>query len=153
MELEEVSLNYFMNEAIKQAKRAFKKDEVPVGAVIVKNNKIIAKAYNLKETKKSAIYHAEIIALKKASRKLKNWNLTGCSIIITKEPCLMCYGAIMSARLDNIYFGAYDKKYGMEVSKYNELNEKGFNHKAFIKGGIKEQECSKILSDFFKVKR
>lgn len=143
----------FMEEAILMAKKALKKDEVPVGAIIVKNNKIIAKAYNLKETKKCAVYHAEIIAIKIASKKIKNWNLSGCSIYITKEPCLMCYGAILSSRIDKIYFGAYDKKYGLEVQKYKELNEKGFNHKAEIQGGILEEECSSLLTNFFKVKR
>lgn len=143
----------YMRQALREAKKAIKKDEVPVGAIIVKNDKIIAKAYNLKETKKSATFHAEIIAINKASKKLKNWNLSGCSIFITKQPCLMCYGAILSSRIDNIYFGAYDKKYGMQVEKYFELNEKGFNHKASIQGGILEKECSEILTNFFKVKR
>ena len=111
----------FMEIALKQALKARNKDEVPVGAVIVKDNKIIAKSFNKKESKKCAIYHAEILAIQKASKKLKNWNLSGCSIFITKEPCLMCYGAILSSRIGNIYFGAFDKKYGMQVEKYNEL--------------------------------
>ena len=143
----------FMEIALLEAKKAYKKDEVPVGAVIVKDGKIIAKAGNRKETKKSSIFHAEIIAINKASKKLKNWNLSGCEIYITLEPCLMCYGAILSSRIDKIYFGAYDKKYGLEVEKYKELNEKGFNHKAEVVGGILEKECSEILTKFFKVKR
>jgi len=150
---EEEKLEYYMKIALLQAKIGFKLDEVPVGAVIVKENKIIAKAYNLKESKKSAVYHAEILAINKASKKLKSWNLTGCSIFITMQPCLMCYGAILSSRISSIYFGAYDKKYGLEVEKYNELNTKGFNHKANIIGGVLEEECSQILTDFFKVKR
>lgn len=143
----------FMKAALLEANKAKQKNEVPVGAVIVKGNKIIAKSYNKKEGKRCAIYHAEILAIKKASRKLKSWNLSGCSIFITKEPCLMCYGAILSSRIDNIYFGAYDKKYGLQVEKYNELNEKGFNHKAEVVGGILEEECASILTNFFKVKR
>jgi len=143
----------FMNLAIKEAKKANKKNEVPVGAIIVKDNKIISKAYNLKETKKCAVFHAEILAIKKASKKLKSWNLSGCSIFVTKEPCLMCYGAILSSRMDNIYFGAYDKKYGLEVEKYKELNEKGFNHKANVIGGVLEEKCGSLLTNFFKVKR
>ena len=143
----------FMFLALKEALKAKKQDEVPVGAIIVYEGKIIAKAFNKKEKKKSSIFHAEILAILKANKKLKRWNLKGCSIYITKEPCLMCYGAILSSRIDNIYFGAYDKKYGMEVEKYLELNEKGFNHKANIQGGILEKECSHILTEFFKVKR
>ena len=146
-------IKYFMTKALEQAYKANNKGEVPVGAVIVKDNKIISKAFNLKEVKKCAIYHAEIIAIKKASKKLKRWNLNDCSIFITLQPCLMCYGAILSSRISNIYFGAYDKKYGLEVNKYNELNSKGFNHTAKVVGGILEEECSKILTDFFKVKR
>lgn len=144
--------NEFMRQALKEAQKAYNKNEVPVGAVIVSDGKILAKAFNKKESKHSATCHAEIIAINKASKKLKNWNLSGTEIYITKEPCLMCYGAIMSARIDKIYFGAYDKKYGMEVEKYLELNEKGFNHKAEILGGIMEEECSSILTKFFKVK-
>lgn len=145
--------NKFMEAALCEAKKARKIDDVPVGAVIVKDGKIIAKAYNKKEKKKCAIYHAEIIAIQKASKKLKNWNLSGCEIYVTKEPCLMCYGAIMSARIDRIFFGAYDKKYGLEVSQYLKLNEKGFNHKAEVIGGVMQKECSEILTNFFKVKR
>lgn len=143
----------FMKLALIEAQKSYKKDEVPVGSVIVKDGKVIAKAGNRKESKKSSIYHAEIIAINKASKKLKAWNLSGCEIYITLEPCLMCYGAILSSRIDKIYFGAYDKKYGMEVEIYKELNKKGFNHKAEIKGGILEKECSEILTKFFKNKR
>jgi len=143
----------FMLLALLEAKKSMKKNEVPVGAVIVKDGKVLSRAGNLKERKKCAIFHAEINAINKASKKLKTWNLQGCSIFVTKEPCLMCYGAILSSRIDKIYFGAYDKKYGMQVEKYLELNEKGFNHKAEVCGGILEKECGEILTKFFKVKR
>lgn len=144
---------YFMRLALREAEKGFKKDEVPVGAVLVKDGKVLSKSFNKKETKQMATRHAEIIAIEKASKKLKNWNLTGCEIYITKEPCLMCYGAILSSRIKKICFGAFDKKYGLEVSKYKEVNEKGFNHSCEVKGGILEKECSAILSKFFKVKR
>ncbi len=143
----------YMKEAYNLALKAQKKDEVPVGAVIVKDNKIISKAYNKKERKACSVYHAEILAIMKASKKLKRWNLSGYSIFVTKQPCLMCYGAILSSRIDNIYFGAFDKKYGLEVEKYNELNEKGFNHKANVEGGILEEKCKNLLTNFFKNKR
>jgi len=143
----------FMMLALLEAKKALKKDEVPVGAVVVKDGKVISKAGNRKEAKKSSIFHAEIIAINKASKKLKNWNLSGCEIYVTLEPCLMCYGAILSSRISKIYFGAFDKKYGLQVEKYKELNEKGFNHKAEVQGGILEKDCSEILTNFFKVKR
>lgn len=143
----------FMEEALKQAQKAKREDEVPVGAVIVKNGKIISKSRNKKEKKRCAIFHAEIIAVQKASKKIKSWNLSGCEIYVTKQPCLMCYGAILSARIDKIYFGAYDKKYGIEVEQYKILNEKGFNQKAEVVGGILENECGDILTNFFKVKR
>ena len=143
----------FMDVCLNLAKKAYKQDEVPVGAIIVKDNKIIAKAFNRKEKKHCAVYHAEIIAIKKASKKLKTWNLSGLSIFVTKQPCLMCYGAILSSRIDAIYFGAFDKKYGMQVENYEKLNEKGFNSKCYVEGGIKEKECSLLLTNFFKDKR
>lgn len=143
----------FMKKAIAEAEKAYAKGETPVGAVIVKDGKIIAKAKNEKEKRHSAVFHAEILALKKAGKKLRSWNLSGCTIFVTKQPCLMCYGAILSSRIDNIYFGAFDKKYGMQVEKYEELNEKGFNHSCKVLGGILENECAKILTNFFKDKR
>ena len=143
----------FMKLALKEAFKASMKDEVPVGAVIVKGEKIIGKAFNKKERKKCALLHAEMIAIYKASKKLKSWNLSGCKIYVTLQPCLMCYGAILSSRIDEIYFGAYDKKYGLEVEKYEELNTKGFNHKAKVTGGILEEECGAILTNYFRKKR
>lgn len=144
---------FYMNLALKEAVKAFKKNEVPVGAVVVLDGKVIAKAYNKKEKKKSAVFHAEILALIKAGRKLKAWNLSGVKVYVTKQPCLMCYGAMLSSRVAEICFGAYDKKYGLEVEKYEELNTKGFNHRAKVTGGILEQRCAELLTKFFKVKR
>ena len=143
----------FMNVALNCAKKAKQKNEVPVGAVVVFDGKIIAKAYNQKQKKHSAVFHAEMMALIKAGKKLKSWNLSGCEIYVTKQPCLMCYGALLSSRINKIYFGAFDKKYGLEVDTYKELNTKGFNHTCVVEGGVLEKECSSILTNFFKDKR
>ncbi len=135
-----------MKQALIEAKKAYKKGDIPVGAVIVKNGKILAKAYNKKNKKKCATYHAEVLAIQKACKKIKDYRLIDCDIYVTKEPCLMCMGAIMSARLNAVYFGAFDKKYGV-VNKIDVFN---FNHNCIIEGGICEQECSDLLSQFFK---
>ena len=135
-----------MKQALKEAEKAYKKLEVPVGAVIVKDGKIIAKARNKKEKGKCALYHAEILAILKASRKIKNFRLDDCDIYVTKEPCIMCLGAIMSARIKNLYFGTFDKKYGV----INKIDELKFNHKCNIEGGILERESSEVLTKFFK---
>lgn len=134
----------YMKLALDEAKKCG--IDVPCGAVIVKDGKVIAKARNKKEKGKCSLYHAEILAILKASRKIKNFRLDDCDIYVTKEPCIMCLGAIMSARIKNLYFGAFDKKYGV-VDKINELN---FNHKCNIEGGILEQESSEVLTRFFK---
>lgn len=140
----------FMKEALRQAKKAVSIEETPVGAVIVHKGKIIARAYNKRETKKNCLCHAEIIAINKASKKLGGWRLPECDLYVTLEPCAMCSGAIISARIDNVYFGAYDKKSGCYKSVIN-LFEKGlFNYDVHISGGHMEQECSDILKDFFK---
>lgn len=136
----------FMHEAIKEAKKSLKNEDVPIGAVITHNGKIIARAYNKKEWKKCATYHAEILAIEKACLKVRNFRLNECSIYVTKEPCLMCLGAILSARIKNIYFGTYDKKYG---TGYLAQDNK-FNHKSEIVGGICQIECEELLSEFFK---
>ncbi len=136
----------FMRYAFKEAQKAYKNNEIPVGAVIVKDGKIIAKAFNKKNKKKCALYHAELIVIKKACKKIKDYRLENCDIYITKEPCLMCMGAIMSSRINAVYFGAYDKKYGV-VDKIDVFY---FNHNCIIKGGIMENECSNLITNFFK---
>ena len=136
----------FMKEAIKQAKKCLVHEDVPIGAIITYKNKVIAKAYNKKEWMNCATYHAEILAIQKACLKIKNFRLCDCNIYVTKEPCLMCLGAILSARIKSVYFGAYDKKYGTEKLAQN-IN---FNHKSEIVGGICENECEELLSSFFK---
>ena len=142
-----------MKAAIKQAiLGATKYDEVPIGAVIVKDGVIIARAHNMKEEKKCANYHAEIVAIEKACKKIGDWRLIGCDMYVTLEPCPMCVGALINARIDNIYFGAFDEKAGSLVSRC-ELMEKKYNHYAHYEGGIMQEECAKLLSDYFKAKR
>ena len=137
----------YMSIAINEAKKA--KNEVPVGAVIVKDNNIISVASNQKESKKNATLHAEMIAIEKASKKLNSWRLEGCDIYVTLEPCPMCSGAIIQSRIKNLYFGACDPKGGASGSVLN-LFDYSFNHKVNITGGVMEDECSRIIKDFFK---
>lgn len=140
----------FMKEALKEAKKAFDKEEVPVGAVIVKDGKIIARAHNLKETKKDTTNHAEIIAIQKASKKLEAWRLEDCEMYITLEPCAMCAGALIQSRIKKIYIGTMDYKTGACGSILNLLEDYKFNHTVEIETGILQEECEKILKDFFK---
>lgn len=140
----------FMQEAIKEAKKAYKKLEVPVGAVIVKNGEIIAKAHNLKETKYDTTKHAEILAIQKASKKLKSWRLLDCEMYITLEPCTMCAGAIINSRIKKIYIGTMDEKTGAVGSKLNLFEDYTFNHKVEVETNVLKEECEKILKDFFK---
>jgi tRNA(adenine34) deaminase len=142
-----------MKEAYKEAQKAFLEDEVPVGCVIVKDEKIIAKAHNRKERKNCAVFHAEIECINKTTRKLNNWNLKGCDIYVTLEPCMMCTGAIVNSRIDRIFFGCKDPKGGALVSNIKFKRIKNLNHYPEIKGGIDEKECSDILKDFFRNKR
>lgn len=139
----------FMLVALKLAQKAYKKGEVPIGAVIVKEGKIIAKAYNNREKTQNAINHAEIIAINKACKKLKSWRLDGCELYCTLEPCFMCSGAILNARIKTLYFGAYEQKSGSASSKFNLFEDTGHNHKCEVIGGIMEQECKKLMQDFF----
>lgn len=143
----------FMKEAIKEAKKALLIDEVPIGCVIVKDNKIIARGHNVRESKNSPIGHAEIEAINKASKKLKSWRLEGCDIYITLEPCIMCSGAIIQSRIENIYFGANDLKGGALISSINVLDAKNINHHPKVHEGILKEECSSLISDYFKNKR
>ena len=140
----------FMKEALKEAKKAYDKLEVPVGAVIVKNGKIIARAHNLKEIKKDTTKHAEILAIQKASRKLESWRLLDCEMYVTLEPCSMCAGAIINARIKKLYIGALDEKTGAVGSVFNLFEDYKFNHNVEVEQGIMQDECEKILKDFFK---
>lgn len=140
---------YFMNLALKEAYKALSKEEIPIGAVIVKDGKIIARGHNLRETKTNSLMHAEIVCIDKACKKLKNFRLIDCDLYVTLEPCLMCAGAIQQARLRKVYFGASDEKYGAVKSKVNAF-ELPSNHKVEFEDGILEKECSQIITSFFK---
>ena len=140
----------FMREALKEAKKAYDKLEVPVGCVIVKDGKVIARGYNIKETKKDTTKHAEIIAIQKASKKLDSWRLLDCEMYVTLEPCSMCAGAIINARIKKLYIGTLDEKTGAGGSVLNLFTDYPFNHKVEVKAGILKTDCEKILKDFFK---
>ena len=142
-----------MKQAYREALKAFEEDEVPVGCVIVKDNKTIARAHNRKERRRCAIFHAEIECINKAAKKLNNWNLKGCELYVTLEPCMMCTGAIVNSRIDKICFGCKDPKGGALVSNIKFKKIKNLNHYPDIEEGIMEKECSDILKEFFRNKR
>lgn len=142
-----------MKEALKEAKKAYDKLEVPVGAVIVKDGKIIARAHNLKETKYDTTKHAEILAIQKASKKLNSWRLIDCEMYVTLEPCSMCAGAIINSRIKKVYIGAMDEKTGAVGSVLNLFEDFTFNHKVEVEKGIMQKECETMLKDFFKMLR
>lgn len=139
----------FMKEALKQAKKAYEKLEVPVGAVIVKDGQIIAKAYNQKEAKFDTTKHAEILAIQKASKKLNSWRLIDCEMYVTLEPCPMCAGAIIQSRIKKVYYGVKDEKTGAVGSKLNLFKDYKFNHNVDFEDGLLKEECRKLLQDFF----
>ena len=143
----------FMKEALKEAKKAYGKLEVPVGAIIVKEGKIISRAYNLKETKFDTTKHAEILAIQKASKKLKSWRLLDCEMYVTLEPCSMCAGAIINSRIKKIYIGTLDEKTGAAGSVFNLFEDYTFNHKVEVEKGIMKEECENLLKSFFKMLR
>ena len=143
----------FMREALKQAKRAYEKGEIPVGAVIVKDNEIIASSFNKKEKKKDPTAHAEMLVIKEACRNLNTPYLYGCTLYVTYEPCIMCTGAILNSRLDKIVFGTYDHKYISLETIIVQLNKKNANHIPLIQGGILEEKCTHLLQEYFQKKR
>ena len=143
----------FMKEALKEAKKAYDKLEVPVGAVIVKDGKIIARAHNLKETRLDTTKHAEMLAIQKASKKLKSWRLLDCEMYVTLEPCSMCAGAIINSRIKKIYIGTSDEKTGAVGSVFNLFEDYTFNHKVEVEKGIMKEECENLLKSFFKMLR
>ncbi len=140
----------FMREALKEAKKAYKKLEIPVGAVIVKNGEIIARAHNKKESKKDTTKHAEILAIQEASKKLDNWRLMDCEMYVTLEPCPMCAGAIIQSRIKKVYIGTMDEKTGACGSVLNLLKDYKFNHEVEVETGIMQNECEELLKQFFK---
>lgn len=143
----------WMKQAYREAERAYEEGEIPVGCVIVFQNSIIAKAHNQVEMLKDPTAHAELIAITSAAEYLQSKQLLGCSMYVTLEPCAMCAGAIVLAKVDNIYFGAYDVKSGACGSVINVAENKALNHKCNVYGGVMDNECKEILRSFFEVKR
>lgn len=140
---------FFMRAAIEQAMKAYDIGEVPVGAVVVKDNEIVGTGYNRRETGKNALYHAELAAINEACEKLHGWRLWQCDLYVTLEPCPMCTGAIINARIPRVVFGAYDYKAG-SCASVTDLFKFPYNHKAEVTGGVLEEECGELLSRFFK---
>ncbi|MDO4169672.1 MAG: tRNA adenosine(34) deaminase TadA [Lachnospiraceae bacterium] len=140
----------FMKEAIKQAKKAYAIGDVPIGCVIVYEDKIIARGYNKRNKNKTTLAHAELLAIAKATKKLGDWRLEGCTMYVTLEPCQMCAGAIVQARMDRVVIGSMNAKAGCAGSVINLLQMKQFNHQVELEKGILEEECSTMLSSFFK---
>lgn len=143
----------YMEQALIEARKAYEKEEIPVGAIIVRDNKIIARAHNIKEEKNDTTKHAEIIAIQKASKKLGSWRLNDCEMYVTLEPCAMCAGTLIQSRIKKVYIGTMDLKTGACGSVLNLLEDYTFNHKVEIEKGIMQQECETILKDFFKMLR
>ena len=139
----------YMKLALRYATEAYKKNEVPVGAVIVKDGNVISYAFNKKECNQSVLEHAELIAIRKAEKKLNNWRLNGCDIYVTLDPCPMCAGAIINARINKVIYGAKDSEMGA-VSSVISMFDLDFCHRPKVVSGVLEEECSKILKDFFK---
>jgi tRNA(adenine34) deaminase len=143
---------YFMNEAIRLARLAEEIDEVPVGALIVRDGEIIARAYNTRETSKCATHHAEVLAIEEACRVLGGWRLPRVTLYVTMEPCAMCAGAIINARIPRVVYGAPDFRFGAFGSKIN-LAEAELNHKPVVEGGVLADEAAEMLSSYFRKKR
>ena len=140
----------YMRQAMKQAIKAYELEEVPIGCIIVYEGKIIARAYNRRNTDKNALAHAEIEAIRKASKKMGDWRLEGCSMYVTLEPCQMCAGAIVQSRMTNVVIGSMNKKAGCAGSVLNILEMPEFNHQVRVTRGVLENECGSMLSDFFR---
>ncbi|TYQ14926.1 UNVERIFIED_CONTAM: tRNA(adenine34) deaminase [Acetivibrio alkalicellulosi] len=147
---EKSTQHWFMTEALREAKKAYKKDECPIGAVIVKDGEIISRGHNEKELKNDPTNHAEIVAIKKACKKLGTWRLNECDMYVTLEPCAMCAGAIIQARVGRLFIGTFDPKAGAVGSVIDLLSVDSFNHRVEVTYGILKEECSTILKDFFK---
>ena len=145
--------HYFMGEALRQASRAYEAEEVPVGAVVVREGRVIARGFNQVELLKDATAHAEMLALTAAEEAVGDWRLTDCTLYVTKEPCPMCAGAIVHVRLARVVFGANDAKAGAAGTALNLLQFPTFNHRCAITGGVREPECRSLLQTFFAQQR
>ncbi len=144
---------YFMRLALKEASLAFREGEVPVGAVLVKNGNVIADAHNCRETSKDPTGHAEILVLRSGTKENSSWRLTNATLYVTKEPCIMCTGAMVNARLGRLVYGCRDEKGGAVDSLYKLLSDERLNHRVEVVSGVLEDECSKILKRFFQERR
>lgn len=149
--MENTNYNKFMTLALREAEKAKLIDEVPVGAIIVMDGKVVAKAHNTKNKNKNALHHAEMLAIEKAQKKLGDWHLYDCTLFVTLEPCPMCAGAIINARIGTVVFGAHDPKAGCFGSVFDFKDK--FNHTPNIVSGIMKEECGNILTNYFKEKR
>ena len=144
---------YFMSLALKEAKKAFEKGEVPIGAVVVQGGKIIARAHNLREKKRIATAHAEILSIEKACKKLGSWRLDDCEMYVTLEPCPMCAGAALNARIKKVYFGASDHKGGAAESNFSVLSSGVLNWTTEYEGGVLKEDCERLVKEFFAMRR
>jgi tRNA(adenine34) deaminase len=144
---------YFMRRSLQLAQLAAQQDEVPVGAIVVHANKVIASAYNQREQLADPTAHAEMIAITQAASHLDSWRLVDCTLFVTLEPCPMCAGAILQSRIPRVVFGALDPKAGAVTSLYQLLNDPRLNHRCEVVGGVLALECGKVLTDFFELKR
>ena len=143
----------YMKEALRQAKKALALEEVPIGCVIVREEKIIARGYNRRNTDKNTLSHAELNAIKKASKAVGDWRLEGCTMYVTLEPCQMCAGALVQSRIDRVVIGCMNPKAGCAGSVLNLLEMEAFNHQVEVTRGVLQQECSGMISDFFRTLR
>jgi tRNA(adenine34) deaminase len=150
MAIEEFTDEYYMREAIKEAKKAEDLREVPIGAILVIDGKIISRAHNLRESKQSAVAHAELLAIEQACKETSSWRLENAHLYVTLEPCAMCSGAIILSRVSRVVFGASDPKGGCAGTFMNLLQDERFNHQSEVKSGVLEAECGQLLSDFFR---
>jgi tRNA(adenine34) deaminase len=150
MTIEEFTDEYYMREAIKEAKKAEDLREVPIGAILVIDGKIISRAHNLRESKQSAVAHAELLAIEQACKETGSWRLENAHLYVTLEPCAMCSGAIILSRVSKVVFGASDPKGGCAGTFMNLLQDERFNHQSEVKSGVLEAECGQLLSDFFR---
>ena len=144
---------YWMKVAFREAEKAFESEEVPIGAIVVKDGKVVGRGYNQTETLKDGTAHAEMIAITSAASSVADWRLDDCTLYVTKEPCLMCAGAIVNSRLKMVVFGAYDQQHGCASSLYQLCNSPKFPHRAAVRGGIMEDECARIIQEFFHIQR
>lgn len=144
---------YFMGLALEEAQKAADLGEIPIGAVLVQDNEVIARAHNMRETWQDATAHAEVIVIQEACKKLKRWRLSGCTLYVTVEPCPMCSGAIVNGRVDRVVYGCPDAKAGGAESIFNIITNPNLNHIACVMSGIREEECAQVMKTFFKRRR